>query len=579
MPSEGTVSAITAGRARPPTERPAGPAPAAPARSLVRTVPVAAAQPRPRALHAGRRRRGARPHHQHADHGPRRHASATTALPLAGPGSLPPHTDGLDGAGDRAGRAPGRTWSATPALRTEFTVPGDGAAAAAGGRLGRATSTCADEATGTVYVFDAARPLVRRASRSTGRAGRWSSRSARTTCSSTRPARPTARVVDDQHQVRVVDKYADDVLGGDPPPVRRRRRRRRSRRSRRSASRARRATCTAAAGNAEARVSWRPADAERRGDHQVRGRGRRPDLEVGADQRSVNVTGLTNGETYRFEVHAVNGRATARPGRSNPVRPTAEVPDPPTRVGRRGQAGRHRRGDLAGRERPGPRDRAVRGDRGGRGRHRAGRRVATAPELTVPDGELEYGKQYAFTVVSVNEQGRRLEGVPGQQHAWCRSPTPGAAGRRAGRHGRRPGRHDPRDAGRRRPTTAGRSRSTWSPPAAASTDVTGGTAATLDGFGDGETVTRRGARGQRGRRRASRGHRRPPGRSPSRTVTMTGASSTFNTATVTFSVDAGGGTAHVHDSRRPTAARRPPAAAPPLTLERAASRARRTRSR
>ena len=33
------------------------------------------------------------------------------------------------------------------------------------------------------------------------------------------PASATARVVDDTHQVREVDKYANDVLGGDPPPV------------------------------------------------------------------------------------------------------------------------------------------------------------------------------------------------------------------------------------------------------------------------------------------------------------------------------------------------------------------------
>ena len=48
--------------------------------------------------------------------------------------------------------------------------------------------------------------------------GRWSWRCGRTTCSSTRPNSATAQVVDDKHQVREVDKYANDVLGGDPPP-------------------------------------------------------------------------------------------------------------------------------------------------------------------------------------------------------------------------------------------------------------------------------------------------------------------------------------------------------------------------
>src|SRR3712207_7028288 len=33
------------------------------------------------------------------------------------------------------------------------------------------------------------------------------------------PGSSTARVVDNAHTVRTVDKYADDVLGGDAPPA------------------------------------------------------------------------------------------------------------------------------------------------------------------------------------------------------------------------------------------------------------------------------------------------------------------------------------------------------------------------
>ena len=53
-------------------------------------------------------------------------------------------------------------------------------------------------------------------------------------------------------------------------------------------------------------------------------------FQVGANQRSVKVTGLTNGETYRFAVHAVNGKGDG-PGAHAATRcvPTAEVPDPP----------------------------------------------------------------------------------------------------------------------------------------------------------------------------------------------------------------------------------------------------------
>ena len=38
------------------------------------------------------------------------------------------------------------------------------------------------------------------------------------------------------------------------------------------------------------------------------------------------MTGLTNGETYRFAVHAVNEKGDGPARTSNAVRPTSEVP-------------------------------------------------------------------------------------------------------------------------------------------------------------------------------------------------------------------------------------------------------------
>jgi hypothetical protein len=102
---------------------------------------------------------------------------------------------------------------------------------------------------------------------------------------------------------------------------------------------------------------------------------------------------------------------------------------------------------------------------------------------------------------------------------------------------------------------AGTVRVTWTPSAdngrpvtryvvaagGRSADVAEGTAATLDGFGAGETVRVE----VRAVNEAGDGE---AGTATARTVaepvvTVTGASTTFNTATVTFSVDAGGGTA------------------------------------
>ena len=64
---------------------------------------------------------------------------------------------------------------------------------------------------------------------------------------------------------------------------------------------------------------------------------------MGANQRAVEVKGLTNGETYRFAVHAVNAKGDGPPRNSNPVTPTAAVPDPPASVTAAGAAGRHGR--------------------------------------------------------------------------------------------------------------------------------------------------------------------------------------------------------------------------------------------
>lgn len=97
---------------------------------------------------------------------------------------------------------------------------------------------CADEATGTIYSFDAAGQLVETIR---GRAnGPLELEVRENHLFINSPDSATARVVDDKHQVREVNKYANDVLGGDPPPVPRRRPRRRSRgwvsRARRAAS-------------------------------------------------------------------------------------------------------------------------------------------------------------------------------------------------------------------------------------------------------------------------------------------------------------------------------------------------------
>ncbi|HWH01966.1 MAG TPA: fibronectin type III domain-containing protein, partial [Pilimelia sp.] len=141
----------------------------------------------------------------------------------------------------------------------------------------------------------------------------------------------------------------------------------------------------------------------------VQGAGRT--LQVGADQRGVVVTGLTNGETYAFTVHAVNARGAGPKRTSNKVMPTAEVPDPPTSVSATAKP------DGTVEVRWPAAD--------GQGRSIARYSVsvvsegvtatlgdATETTLTVPDGQLEYGRQYAFSVVAVNDRGAASKSSP-----------------------------------------------------------------------------------------------------------------------------------------------------------------------
>ncbi|GGO14318.1 fibronectin type III domain-containing protein [Micromonospora parathelypteridis] len=453
-----------------------------------------------------------------------------TPLKLSGPAALPARTSGQripvtvpaerrvlvvgDGGEERA-----------------FTVPGEG------DRLSPAVAWadrfyCADEATGTIYAFDAGGQLVETIR---GRAnGPLELEVRENHLFINSPDAATARVVDDKHQVREVNKYANDVLGGDPPPVappppppKK------PRVGKPSAPR----SVTAAAGNAQARVSWRPAAANGAEiiKYVVEGAGQR--LEVGANQRAVEVKGLTNGETYRFAVHAVNAKGDGPSRNSNPVTPTAAVPDPPASV--------------TAQERP---DGTVlvkwpaangQGNKIARYAVTASSAGANAPagestktELVVPAGELEFGTQYAFTVVAVNDKGAGSAASP-----VSNTVVPFAA----------PGRPLDLSAG----TVANQPGAVtvqWSPAEANGRPVTkylvdvGGrvsevtdTRTTVTGLGNGQNVTVK----VKAVNEAGPG---PEATATARTVaeprvTVTGSSATATSATVTFTVDAGGGQA------------------------------------
>ncbi|MFJ5618648.1 fibronectin type III domain-containing protein [Micromonospora sp. NPDC093243] len=460
-----------------------------------------------------------------------RGAVKPTPLALTSPGALPARTTGprvpVTVPGERRVHVVAEGGGEVRA----FSVPG------AGDRLTPAVAWgarfyCADEATGTVYSFDADGKLVDTIRGK--RPGPLELEVRENYLFINSPDSATARVVDDKHQVREVDKYANDVLGGDPPPtpppppppkkpkV-----------GKPSAPRA----VTAAAGNARARVSWRPAAANGAAiiRYVVEGAGQRH--EVGANQRAVEITGLTNGETYRFSVHAVNAKGAGPSRSSNPVTPTAAVPDPPASV--------------TAQERPDGTVLVRWPAANGQGNTIAKYAVtatsagANAPvgesaktELVVPAGELEYGTQYAFTVVSVNNKGAGSAASPVSNTVVPYAAPQRPADLRASTVPNQPG------------TVAVQ----WSPAEPNGRPVTkylldvGGrssevtdTQATVSGLGNGQNVTVK----VKAVNEAGPG---PEATATARTVaepriTVTGSSATATAATVSFTVDAGGGQA------------------------------------
>ncbi|MFI1995278.1 fibronectin type III domain-containing protein [Actinoplanes sp. NPDC020271] len=467
-------------------------------------------------------------------------ATTKATLPLSGPGVLAPHTDGNTVAVTVPATREVIGVDPQGAIKAKFTVPGSES------QLQPAIAWegfyyAADADGGTVHVFDQGgtqqKPIT------FDRPGGSVELDVRENyLFINAPGSPVAQVVDNQHGVRPVDKYADDVLGGDPPPVKtppvipppEKKKPTKPAVSKPGAPK----NVRAAAGNAEARVTWQAAAGNGAEITKYVVTGNDKTFDVGADQRALTVTGLTNGETYTFKVHAVNAKGAGPDRESNPVKPTAEVPDPPgtpvaeakgdgtvtvTWPAANGQGLAIDHYTVTGVTEGGS---APVGDIKG-------------ASMTIPAGQLDYGKQYAFTVVSVNERGAgsKASGVSNSVVPFTKPEKPENVSA----------------------TTvtdkAGTIKVTWAAPADngraiskyvvkagdKSTDVSDATTATLAGFGAGASV-------QVQVIAVNEGGESDPATATARTVaqptiTVTGVDTTFNSATVGLSVDAGGGTA------------------------------------
>ncbi len=401
----------------------------------------------------------------------------TVALPLTGAGSMPAHSADpqvpVTVVDDR------HVYVVNGTQVSDFAVPGDGP------RLEPAVSFAgwlyvADNATGTVYVLDAQGSLVNTiAIPHSGGALELTIRGGHLFINA--PNAATARVVDAHHHVRIVDKYANDVLGGDPPanpppaqpparpPV---------------GPPGAPGSVQATAGNATVRVSWTAAPANGFAvlSYVVEGDGTAHT--VGASQRSITVPGLTNGKLYRFTVYATNAKGAGPKRAANPVTPTRDVPDPP--------------GSVTATEAPDGSVTVTWPAGNGQGHPIAQYSVsavsaaATAPvgtargtTLKVPPGALAYGTQFAFTVTSINDKGASSAASP-LSNSVVPYTKPGA----------------PAGASAATVDAQGTISANWSAAAANGRAITGytvtvagasqmvaGTSVTLTGFGNGATVS------------------------------------------------------------------------------------------
>jgi hypothetical protein len=355
---------------------------------------------------------------------------STTQVSLDGPGQLPPRTTGnevpITVSSDRqvvvvpdkgapsdtlAGQA--ATSGSSPADQpdqnaqpTTFPVPGDGPVAPAVVFAGHVY--VADSGAGVVYEFDGNGKLVNQI-KINGNGGPIDLEVREDHLFINAPDGSTAAVVDHNHVVKPVDKYQQGVLGADPPPQPQQQENKHTPPPKTAPGKPQ--NVTASAGDATVRLGWRAAsDGGAPITKYVVSGGVKP-VDVGANQRTAVIRGLTNGKTYVFSVHAVNSVGAGPDAQSPPVTPTADVPQPPASV----TATAEKDGSVT--------VTWPAADGGGRQIVRytvtSVTQGAQAPvgdvkttTMKIPAGTLPYGTQVAFTVIAVNDKGAGSDPSP-----------------------------------------------------------------------------------------------------------------------------------------------------------------------
>ncbi len=152
---------------------------------------------------------------------------------------------------------------------------------------------------------------------------------------------------------------------------------------------------------------------------------------VSGETRSMTVTGLTNGSSYTFAVSAINSVGESTATKSNAIKPSAEVPDAPTKVTAR--ANKNGNVDISWTAADGQGN-AISGytvsasAKTGAGKIQLADGVTgTSYKAKAGKGELTLGESYVFRVVAINELGKiSAESAPsGEVQVYSLPGTPG----------------------------------------------------------------------------------------------------------------------------------------------------------
>jgi hypothetical protein len=335
--------------------------------------------------------------------------SPTTAeVPSKAPGILPARTSGqsvpVTVVNDPEGRHDRHVF-ALGGQRVTFRVPGTGEKLSAAVGYGNRFYVF-DEGARTVYVFDDKGREVHKID-VTQAAGPVELEVREGHLFINGPNSNAAWVVDPRNKVTLVNKYADNIFGGDKakvPPAPQTKKNK-PKLGPPSAPR----SVSATAGNTTARVSWRAASPNGApiSRYVVEGAGRA--VTVGANQRTIEFTKLDNGTEYTFRVHAVNAKGAGPKRASNPVVPTAAVPDPPASVTAVPNPDGTVKVSWPAADGQGQRIVAYDVTAIGNGRQAiVGKSTTTS--ITLRAGALEsealvYGKAYSFTVAAIGDRG------------------------------------------------------------------------------------------------------------------------------------------------------------------------------